>query len=130
VLARKGYSSAYVAACRARCAAQVALFSGPPALEVAFFNDLLIVLEMSFVHRMRGQEGKDGNALNEVRMLTESLLENDGVLQGSSTIRYRPEASVLGLEIGDQIRLSAGDVTALAAEFFAQLVERFPSGEH
>ncbi len=29
-------------------------------------------------HVMRGKEGKDGNPLNEVRMLCNSIMENDG----------------------------------------------------
>ena len=40
-----------------------------------FFNGLVLQLDYSFVHRTRNLEGKDGNPLNEVRVLCSSLFE-------------------------------------------------------
>jgi len=40
------------------------------SLESVFFNDLVLVLKTSFVHGQRGMEDKDGNPLNEVRVLS------------------------------------------------------------
>ena len=53
-------------------------------------------LDRAFVHRVRKNEGKDGNALNEVRMITDSILENGGVLAANSTIKYRPRTRCSG----------------------------------
>jgi hypothetical protein len=69
--------------------------------------------------------GKDGNPLNEVELLTESLINNNGVLRGNNVIKHVPTASVLKLEIGDRIRLTAGDFERLATAFFADLERTF-----
>jgi hypothetical protein len=41
----------------------------------------VLLLDHMFVHRLSGAEGKDGNPLNEVRVLVNSLLYNGGKLQ-------------------------------------------------
>jgi hypothetical protein len=97
------------------------------AFEPAFFNNLLLALEMRFVHRLRGVEGKDGNPLNEVRMLAASLMDNGGVLAPNSTIRYDAGKALLGIDIGDRIALNADDFEALCAAFLAEIEKRFPA---
>jgi hypothetical protein len=44
------------------------------------------------------------HALNEVRMLCQSILFHGSVLTADKTIRYAPEASILKLRLGDPIR--------------------------
>src|SRR3954465_13676633 len=84
MLGRNAYERSYVEGCRAEVDRQVQAFRRMPAsdavaaFEPTFFNDLVLVLEMAFVHRLRTLEGKDGNPLNEVRLLAASLLENGG----------------------------------------------------
>jgi hypothetical protein len=62
---------------------------------------------------------------HEVELLVESLINNDGVLRGNNAIEYVPTESVLKLEIGDRIRLTADDFERLATAFFAELERTF-----
>lgn len=133
MLAMSEYSSQYVAQCRARVTADVAAFNALAAvaagdalaaLEAAYFRNALIALDAHFVHRLRGAEGKDGNPLNEVRMLTNALMT--GVpLAVDKTIRYAAAKAVLKLEIGQPVRLSAGDFEQLAAAFLDEIERRY-----
>jgi hypothetical protein len=99
-----------------------------PALsdfEPLFFNNMTLVLDRLFVHRIRSVSGKDGNPLNEVELLTESLMSNDGVFQGNNVIKYVPEKSVVGLSPGDRIRLTAEQFEQLCRAFLDELERRF-----
>jgi hypothetical protein len=64
-------------------------------------NNLTLVLDSYFVHRTRAIEGKDGNPLNEVRMLCNSILRSKGVLSADKTIKYEADTAVLKLRVGD-----------------------------
>lgn len=83
-----------------------------------FFNTLVLVLDASFVHRARGKEGKDGNPMNEVRVLCTSLLEHGGVLTADKQIKLKAATSVLHLEAGDPIALTETDFGRLADAYF------------
>jgi len=87
--------------------------------------DVIVGLEMAFVHRLRGQEGKDGNPLNEVRMITASVLEYGGVMTLDKTIKWKPEASVTGLKNGDKIALDRKQVGKLVDAFFEELAKKY-----
>jgi hypothetical protein len=93
--------------------------------EAPFFNNMVIVLDRYFVHRVRNVTGKDGNPLNEVELLADSLMNNGGVLKGSNVIKLNPEESVLKLQIGDPIRVTAEEFERLAAAFFAEIERKF-----
>ena len=95
------------------------------AFEATYFNDLVLVLDRLFVHRVRKVAGSDGNPLNEVELLVDSLMLNGGVLRAVSPIKYVPATSVLHLELDAEIRLSTDDFTRLAAAFFAELEAKF-----
>ncbi|MEZ4455189.1 MAG: hypothetical protein R2882_01375 [Gemmatimonadales bacterium] len=86
----------------------------------------MVVVDASFVHRLRGVEGKDGNPLNEVRMLAAAILANDGVMAEDRTIKYQAGKSVSGIAVGDRIRLDPAMVERLAAAFFKEIEARFP----
>ncbi len=73
------------------------------SLEHAYFNNLLIALEGYFVHRVRAIELKDGNAMNEVRVISGSLMLNGGVMGTDSTIKMKPENTVLKIGVGEKI---------------------------
>ena len=110
-----------LAAASAKGAAKTAL----EAFEPLFFNNLVLVLDESFVHRLRGVEGKDGNAMNEVRLLVTSLLSNDGCLVADKQIKLKPETSVLGLAVGDPIAIREADFVKLADAYFAAIEASF-----
>jgi len=135
MLGVNNYSQDYVDDCRQKVGAQVAAYrkmaeaAGPsPALEAfepVFFNNMVLVLDTFFTHRLRGKEGKDGNPLNEVRVLCTSMMSNNDVMAVDKAIKMKPEASVLHHEVGDPIHLTEGDFVALADTFFAAIEAKY-----
>ncbi len=141
MLGMKKYPKDYIAACRARVEADLRAYRSQVGkapseeFEARFFNDQVLLLDYMFVHRLTGSEGKDGNPLNEVRVLCNSLLLNHGKVQvdrlpgwpnsASSGMTLPPEKSVLKLKAGDEVRLSESDFVRLSKAFFAELEERF-----
>jgi hypothetical protein len=131
------YSQEYIDACRAAVDAQLAAYAeltsaagGRAAAAVAgfeprFVSHMVLALDFYFCHRLRGKEGKDGNPLNEVRVLGNSIMQKGAVLTVDTTIKLKAATSVLGLEYGDPIQLTADDFARLAAAFFAELERRF-----
>lgn len=93
--------------------------------ETTFFNDQVIRLDAAFVHRMRGREGKDGNALNEVRVLSGSLLEHGGIVTIEKSIKWTPATTVLGLDAGDTIAVRADEFARLADAFLIDLEAKY-----
>ena len=89
-------------------------------------RQLILALDNYFTHRQRTTEGKDGNPLNEVRMLCTSIRDFDGVLTGEKSIKYRPDAAVLGLKLGDPIVVDVPAFRRLAEAFFDEIERRFP----
>ena len=115
MLANTSYPKEYVETVRARFGAAT-----------GDYGLLVVALDRAFVHRVRKNEGKDGNALNEVRMITDSILENGGVLAANSTIKYTPETAVLGLAVGDEIVVEADGFTRLLDAFLSEIESRYP----
>jgi len=137
MLGMKTYEKEYVGACRAKIDADVRAFkkSGSKELETTFFNNMVLKLEYMFVHRLTGIEGKDGNPLNEVRVLSNSMLLNQGKLQvdrlpgwpnsAGSGIKLPPDKSVLKLRAGDAVQVSEDGFVRLAKAFFAEIEKRY-----
>lgn len=141
MLANDRYSQDYIDDARARVRAQVDAFRSVAgaraaasadlntdkafaALEAAFFNNMVITLESYFRDRTRGLEKKDGNPLNEVRVLTHSMLQNGEVFMANA-IGMNPDKSVLGYEVGDKIRIQEAEFSQLAEAFFAEIEAKF-----
>jgi hypothetical protein len=141
MLGRNSYPQDYIDACRARVEAQVAAYRAVAAagkkakaapltkalagFEPEFFNNMVIVLDGLFMHRLRTMEGKDGNPLNEVRVLCTSMMDNDGRLAADKQITLKPESSVLGYDLGDQIRVDEAGFVRLADGFFAEIEKKY-----
>jgi hypothetical protein len=56
-----------------------------------FFTNMVLALDRPFVHRFRMVAGKDGNPRNDVEMIFDSVMNNDGVLQDINAIKYLPD---------------------------------------
>jgi len=141
MLGMKKYSKHYIAACRARVDADLRSYrkqvgkTPPKDFEVRFFNDQVLLLDYMFVHRLPGIEGKDGNPLNEVRVLCNSLLLNKGKLQvdklpdwpnsAISSLKLPPDKSTLKLKPGQQVALTEADFVRLSKAFFTEIEKRF-----
>jgi hypothetical protein len=95
------------------------------AFEPVLFNSMALALDRRFVHRLRSVTGKDGNPINELEMLSDSLMNNDGVLRGINAIKYKAEDSVLKLDVGDAIQLDAGQFQHLSKKFFGDLETKY-----
>ena len=87
------------------------------AFEPAFFNNLLLALELRFVHRPLAD---GGGVLDEVRRLANALAHDGGVLAADV-----PGGGVLGLAAGDRVALNADDFEALCSAFLAEIDRRF-----
>ena len=136
MLGRKNYTQEEVATGKATIERQLAAYD---ALEGAtangareafaerFFNNLLLALDRYYVHRLAGPnyEGKDGNPLNEVRIICDSLITNGGKMRADKQIKLPPEKSLAGLAVGDEIVLTREQFERLSQGFFAELERRF-----
>ncbi len=141
MLGMKKYSQEYLDTCRARVDAGLRAYrkevgrAPSNEFEARFFNDQVLVLEYMFEHRLSGIEGRDGNPLNEVRVLCNSLLLNNGKLQveklpewpnsSVANLTLPPEKSVLGLKPGDKVMLSEDDFVRLSEAFFQEFEEKY-----
>jgi hypothetical protein len=127
MLGVKTYEKSYIDASRTATEARIAAFGklhDAGAFESVYFNTMVLALDHLFVNRLRGVEGKDGNALNEVRVLANSIMENDGVMAADSQIKFK-DGSITGLEVGDRIELRADDFRRLSAAFLDEIEARF-----
>ena len=141
MLGMKTYAREYIDACRARVDADLLAYrkqvgkAPSKEFEARFFNNQVLLLDYMFVHRLTGIEGKDGNPLNEVRVLCNSILLNKGKIQvdrlpgwpnsASSGIKLPLEKSVLKLNAGDEVKLNENDFVRLSNAFFAELEKRY-----
>lgn len=138
------YTQAYIDECRSKVAAQVTAFEAlistaktrpatdEPLLSAAiegfephFFGNMVIALDNHFVHRARAIEKKDGNPLNEVRMLCDSMMSHNNVMTVDNTIKYDPAKAVLKYRLGDQINMTRADFTRLSSVFFAEIEKEY-----
>jgi len=90
-----------------------------------YFNHLILALDHYFMHRSRAQEMNDGNPLNEVRMLSTSILEHQGFLAADKNIHYTPAKSILKYKLGDSIKLSEEDFMKLYHAYMDEIEDKF-----
>jgi hypothetical protein len=95
------------------------------AFEPGFLNTLVLALDRFYVHRLRSVTGKGTTPLNELELVSESLMHHDGILRGINAIAYTPGESVVQLEPGDRIALSVDGVERLADGVFGELERKY-----
>jgi hypothetical protein len=143
MLSVSSYPKEYIEACHTKVATQISTYEGLAeaadtfapsgsnikeaieAIERVYFGNLLLALDAHFVHRLRAKEGKDGNPLNEVRMLCSSMMTNNNVLGVDKTIKYVPEKALLEYRLGDEIKLSKQDFMRLSEAFLADIERKY-----
>ena len=141
MLGRKSYTLHEIETGRALIQADLRAYRALPEkartreFETAFFNREVQILDYLFVHRLRVIEGKDGNPLVEVRVLCNSILLNEGIVQITKTpdwpesaggsLKLPPEKSVLRLKAGDEVKLTEADFVRLADAFFKELETKY-----
>ena|SRR5665811_182324 len=144
MLSMKTYTRDYIDACRSRVEAQVssygnlveaarnqiwsdetALDSAFESFESVFFNNLVLVPDSYFTHRLRGIEGKDRNPLNEVRVLCNSMRHDNETMCTDNTIKMNSAKSVLKYRVGDKIRLNEHDFLLISRAFLAEIESKY-----
>jgi len=93
--------------------------------EPVFFNNMVLVLDSYFTHRSRTIEGKDGNPLNEVRVLCNSLLHNNSIMSMDKSVKIIPGKTVLKYKTGENIQLHEEDFSRLFKAFFVELESKY-----
>ena len=143
MLCVNNYKQNYIDECRSKVDAQIFAYgvliataknqsaSGERLLDAAikafephFFNNLVLVLACFFIHRARAIEKKDGNPLNELRMLCNSMMKNN-IMSEDKTIKYDLAKSILKHSIGDKIQMNEVDFICLSAAFFAEIESKY-----
>ncbi len=93
--------------------------------ENLFFNNLVLVLDNLFAHRSRAIEKKDGNALNEVRVLCNSIINNNAELLEDPSLKLNSETSVLKYTAGQKIKLNLADFSSLSKAYFQEMKDKY-----
>ena len=63
--------------------------------------------------------------MNEVRLIAASFVDHAGVFTTERAIKWKPEASVLGLASGDPISISVADFARLLDAYLASITRAF-----
>jgi hypothetical protein len=139
MLGVRNYTKEYIEECRSKVDADLSTYKklaatarnqpadakALEAFEVTFFNNMVLVLDHLFVHRLRTVEGKDGNPLNEVRLLCDSMMNNHNIMGTDKTIKIDPAQSILKYKVGDEIKLNEAHFVLLGNAFFAEIESKF-----
>jgi len=150
MLGMKNYTKKYIDECRSKVDVELSAYeklvaaakSHPASVkaletfEATFFNNMVLMLDYFFVHRLSGIDGKDGNPLNEVKILCNSMLNNNNIMTadnvgkiaafaGLNAIKLDSTKSVLKYRAGDEIKLNEADFLLLSKAFFAEIESKY-----
>ena len=122
---RNTYTPDEIEACRDNADSLLAAWAAneveDATLESLVFSQAVVVLDAWFGHRSRELEGDDGNPMNEVRVVADSVVANDGVVRVEGPISWVPQRTVLGLAVGDEVEVTADGYERLAAAYLAAI---------
>ena len=128
---RNTYTPDEVESCRDRCDSLLAAWAAnevdDSTLEALVFGQAVVVLHTWFGHRARELEGQDGNPLHEVRVLADSIIDNDGVLRVEESATWVPARTVLKLDVGDEVEVTANGFERLVAAYLAAVEATYPT---
>ena len=144
MLCVNNYTLEYIDGCRLRVNVQVSAYqelvntarnqigknetqlnSAIGSFDPLFYNNMVLILDALFVHRARALEKKDGNPLNEVRVVCNSIMNNNNILCADNTIKLNPARSVLKYKTNDKIKLTEGEFLLLSKFFFAEIENKY-----
>jgi hypothetical protein len=63
--------------------------------------------------------------LNEVEMLCDGLINNDGILRENNAVKMIPDESVVRIQFGERIQLTSDEFERLATAFLSDLRRKF-----
>lgn len=122
---RHSYTSDEIESCRDNCDALLAAWGAneveDTTLETMVFTQAVVVLDAWFADRPRGPERADGNPMNEVRVIADSVVGNDGTLRVEEGLTWVPERTVLRFSVGDEVAVTANGYERLAAAYLATI---------
>lgn len=131
---RTSYTADELGSCRDAADALLAAWQAndieDETLENLVFSQAVVALDAWFVDRAPELEGEDTNPMNEVRVLADSVIANDGVLRVRGPVRWVPERTVLRLAVGDDIVVGADTYERLVAAYLGAMSDTFvtPAG--
>ena len=143
MLCVNNYSQKYIDACRSRVNSQVSaynklattarnkiginetsLIAAIKSFEHIFYNNMVLILD-SFWSQSQGCRKKDGNPLNEVRVICNSMVHNNNILCADNTIKLNPDKSVLKYKVGDEIKLNEAGFLLLSKAFLDEIESKY-----
>ncbi len=133
MLCMNGYENDYVRYCEKNISQLVThyqeligvLKTRPIDFENGLCAHLVLALDNYFLHRSRAIEGKDGNPLNEVRLICAAITENKGIFTQNKTMKYDANNSVLKFNYGDEVRITIEEFSKLNEGFIEQIKIKF-----
>jgi hypothetical protein len=127
---RNTYTSDEIESCRDNCDSLLAAWAAndveDTTLESLVFGQAVVVLHTWFGHRAPDLEGDDANPMNEVRVIADSIVDNDAVLRVQGPITWVAERTVLRLAVGDPVEVTANGFERLAAAYIAAIEATYP----
>jgi hypothetical protein len=131
VLDRPSHPSEEIESCRDNVDALLAAWAAndveDTTLESLVFVQALVALDAWFGRRPAGATG-GSDPVHEVRVIADSVIRNGGTLRVDDGVTWDPAQTVLGLEVGDEVELTADGFERLAAAYLTAVEASWREG--